>query len=334
MRLRLWGTVLVIGLALLAGGCGSNGDSSGNTGSSGESGSQGGSGGKTSTKVKVALLPIADVLPIYAGMKEGLFADEGIEIEPLPTDGGGPGIPATLAGEVQFGFSNPVSVMQAAEKGLPVVVVANANIVGDTKRQVSVLAVKGDSAIRRAADLNGKTIGISSLNNISEAVVRNAIDQGGGDPSQARFIEIPMPEMGAALQAGRVDAVSTAEPYTTTILDEGARAVLEPYRELPPQTSVAVYYTSRSYAEQHPDVIKGFVRAMNKSLEYTEKHEQEARSLLESYTKIDPDLAKRISLWSWRPELTPDSLTPTGNLAVEYGLLEKAPDFQALLLEP
>ena len=35
------------------------------------------------TKVKVGVLPISNVAPLYLGMKKGFFKEEGLEVEPV-----------------------------------------------------------------------------------------------------------------------------------------------------------------------------------------------------------------------------------------------------------
>ena len=41
---------------------------------------------------------------------------------------------------------------------------------------------------------------------------------------------------------------------------------------------MATYFTSKSYAEQNADVVKRFVKAMNKSLSYAQSHPEEVRA--------------------------------------------------------
>ena len=67
MRRGLAGIVVAALLALA--GCGDDGGSS----SAGEGGV---------TKVKVGVLPISNVAPLYLGMKKGFFKEEGLEVEP------------------------------------------------------------------------------------------------------------------------------------------------------------------------------------------------------------------------------------------------------------
>jgi ABC-type nitrate/sulfonate/bicarbonate transport system substrate-binding protein len=51
--------------------------------------------------------------------------------------------------------------------------------------------VKGSSDIQEPADLEGKTIAINTLNNISQLTVTAALDSEGVDTSTLHFVEVP-----------------------------------------------------------------------------------------------------------------------------------------------
>ena len=66
-------------------------------------------------------------------------------------------------------------------------------------------------ADQTAKDLNGKTIGITGVKNITHISTMPWMDANGGDPS-AKYIELKFSEMAAAVASGRIDAGVTAEP--------------------------------------------------------------------------------------------------------------------------
>ena len=69
---------------------------------SGGGGTAGGSGAAEVTKVKVGVLPISNVAPLYVGMKQGFFKEEGLEIEPVPAQSGNEIVTAMVSGDLQF----------------------------------------------------------------------------------------------------------------------------------------------------------------------------------------------------------------------------------------
>src|SRR5688500_18059927 len=64
--------------------------------------------------VRVGVVPIADVAPLYLGREKGFFADEGLDVEPQPATGGAAITPAVVDGDLEFGFSNTISLLIAA----------------------------------------------------------------------------------------------------------------------------------------------------------------------------------------------------------------------------
>ena len=75
-----------------------------------------GRGADEQTTLTVGVIPIADVAPLYLGIKEGFFEEENLKIEPQLAEGGAAITPAVLSGDFQIGFSNTVSLLIAAPR--------------------------------------------------------------------------------------------------------------------------------------------------------------------------------------------------------------------------
>src|SRR3954453_13575721 len=67
----------------------------------------GGGGGSASNKpttLKVGVIPIADVAPLYVGIKQGFFKQENLTIQPQLAEGGATITAQTVSGDLQIGF--------------------------------------------------------------------------------------------------------------------------------------------------------------------------------------------------------------------------------------
>src|SRR5689334_6758353 len=106
MRRRLLAGMVAVALAGTLTACGTSSDS--------DSGGDGGSGGVD--KVKVGIIPIIDVAPIYLGQKQGFFSKRNIEVTMEAGQGGAAIVPGVVSGQFQFGFSNFTSLMIAQTK--------------------------------------------------------------------------------------------------------------------------------------------------------------------------------------------------------------------------
>lgn len=191
--------------------------------------------------------------------------------------------------------------------------------------------VTREASIKTAGDLAGKRVAVNTLKNIGDTTIRASVRKAGGDPSSIKFVELAFPDMPAALQAGRVDAIWVVEPFLSTSLAQGGRLVASNYVDTAPDLTVAVYFTSEQLIKNDPDLVKRFTDAMAESLAYADAHPDEARQVLTSYTKIDQAVIKELTLPKWPAEINRASVETLATLAVQDGLVTKQPDVAALL---
>jgi NitT/TauT family transport system substrate-binding protein len=247
-----------------AAGCGSSSSAAGGSSSSGGSGS---------TQVKVGIIPIVDVAPLYLGQKKGFFSERGIDLKMESAQGGAAIIPGVVSGQFQIGFSNTTSLMIAQTKGVPIKSVVNGVAsTGEIGADITGVAVRKDSPIKSAKGLAGQTVAVNTLQNIGDTTVRESVRKDGGDPSGIKFVEMPFDQMPAALEGGRVDAAWMGDPALTIAKSQGARVVASPFAETDPNLTVATYFASTKLLQEDPDLVKKFTEAMTESLEYASEH--------------------------------------------------------------
>jgi NitT/TauT family transport system substrate-binding protein len=311
--------VLVAACAVAPAACGGGG------------GNGGGAGNKPAT-LKVGVIPIADVAPLYLGRKKGFFAEQKLTIQPQLAEGGAAITPAVVSGNFQIGFSNTVSLLIAASKKLPVQIISQGVLAGTSEDQAwADLLVEKAGPIKQPKDLEGKTIAVNTLKNICEVTIKASLERDGVDIGKLKFTEVPFPEMNAALDAGRVDAACAVEPFVSQGKAGKARGIDPFYVRTAPDLTVATYFTSTGYAKQNPEVVDRFVKAMNKSLTYAQSHPDEVRKVLLEYTQIPPKVAAAIKLPVWRTDLNRPTIEKLSELSLKYGLIDKQPDLDALI---
>ena len=319
----VWLVALGIAAALVAGGCGDDEEASG-----------GGGGQAEQTTLRVGVIPIADVAPLYLGMKQGFFEDQNLKIEPQLAEGGAAITPAVLSGDFQIGFSNTVSLLIAASKDLPVTIISQGVLGGKTEDEAwADLLVLKDGPIKEPKDLEGKTIAVNTLKNVCEVTIRASLADMGVDDSTLKFTEVPFPDMNAALEAERVDGACVVEPFVSQGKAGKARGIDPFYVNTAPDLTVATYFTSKQYAEENPEVVERFVTAMERSLDYAQNNPDDVREILGEYTQIPPEVAQNIKLPQWRADLTLDTIERLSQLSLEYGLIESEPDLNELIAD-
>jgi NitT/TauT family transport system substrate-binding protein len=299
---------------------------------SGDGGGSGDAGGLTA--IRVGAIPIVDVAPLYLGIEQGIFEEAGLEVEPFLAQGGAAIVPAVVNGEAQFGFSNITSLLQATGRGVPLALVApGPGATGNLEDDFAAVVVPADSPVQSAADLPGLRVAINSINNISDTVVRESVRQAGGDPASIEFVEIPFPDMVAAVSTGQVDAAFAVEPTATAGEAAGLRRVSFPYVETDDDLTVAGYFTSDQYAAENPDVVERFAQAMVEAQEYAQANPDQVREVLGSYTQIAPEVAEQLTLPTFQSEINRESVELLLELGNQDGIIEGEVDLEQLYLE-
>jgi NitT/TauT family transport system substrate-binding protein len=302
--------------------CGSSGG-----GSSGGSTSSGGT-----TTVKVGLIPIVDVAPLYLGQKKGFYEKQGLKLSLTLASGGAAIVPAVASGQYQFGFSNLFSLMVAQSNGVSLKAISNGVAsTGIQGKDFGAAVVKKDSSIKTAKDLEGKKVAVNTLKNIVELSVRASVKKAGGDPDKVKFVEIPFDQMPAALDKGQVDAAMPVEPALTTIRDQGGREIASPLVDVAPNLTVAMYFTSPQYAQKNPAVVKKFQQATAESLAYADAHPDEVRRIVATYTKVPASVLAKVTLPKWPADANRASIETQAKLGEAFGFFKKTPDLDTLL---
>lgn len=281
--------------------------------------------------LNVGVIPIADVAPVYIGIEEGYFEEEGLTIEPQFADGGAAIVPAVVSGEYEIGFSNIVSLITASEEGLPVTIVTPGVDEATTEQNAFAgLIVARDGPIEELSDLAGGTIGVNSLLNINQLAIQASFEQRGLPIEDINYTEIPIPDMPAAVETGRIDAAMTSEPFVTIAADT-TRVIAASYYDIAPGLSVATYFANEPYAEENPEVIERFERAMRRSLDHAQDNPDQARAAVLEYTSIPPEVVESMNLPGWSSELNVASIEHTAQLMADYGFVDAVPSLDRLL---
>jgi NitT/TauT family transport system substrate-binding protein len=280
-------------------------------------------------KVTVGVLPVVECAPLYLGVKQGIFRRHDLDITTQQFPGGSAIMPAVISGQVQFGFSNVISLLAARERGVPLVSVVGAGTsTGDRLRDINAILVKDASELRSPRDLQDRKVAINAWNNLGDTTIRVAVKKNGGDHWRVQFVRIPFPEMPAKLASGAVDAIWGSEPVRSGVLAAGGRVLFNNLTETYPKVQVAQYFTTE---QQDPALVTAFVESLKEATAYASAHPQDVYGILSSYVKVSAAVAPTIVLPDWTADLAEESTRALGEAAHEFGTLWKAPDVTGLL---
>ncbi|MFD6996530.1 ABC transporter substrate-binding protein [Streptomyces mirabilis] len=320
---RLLAGLAVGSFLVAASACGS----SGGGGASDKNASSGGT-----TTVKVGVIPIVDVAPLYLGQQKGFYSKRGLKLSMTTAQGGAAIVPGVVSGQFQFGFSNMTSLMIAQSQNVPVKAVVNGVAsTGVAGKDFGAITVKQGSPIKSAKELGGKKVAVNTLKNINETAVRESVRKAGGDPSKVKFVELAFDQMPAALDSGQIDAAMVVEPALATVKSQGATEIASSLVDVAEGLTVAMYFTSTQYEQKNPDVVKKFQEATAESLAYADAHPDEVRQAVTTYTKIPAATLAQVTLPKWPAEPNRASIEALEKLGEQDGLFKSTPDLDKLL---
>lgn len=112
-----------------------------------------------------------------------------------------------MTGRIQAAYMLAPLVMDLADKKIPVKIVSLGH------RSGAVIMVRTDSPYKKFKDLTGKRIAIPSRFAVDFLFLRKMLAQEGMSPKDIQIVEMPPPDMPAALFAKAVDGYCTGEPF-------------------------------------------------------------------------------------------------------------------------
>lgn len=146
-------------------------------------------------------------------------------------------------------------------------------------------------------------------------------------------VQVPFPDMSAALQRGQVGAISAVEPFVTANKARlHARKVVDsctgPTRNFP----LSGVFTTNDFVKANPKTVAAFQRAYRKAQGMAADDAVVAKAL-PGYTKIDAKTAKAIAIGRFPTGLDQGALQRVADLMHSSSLLTSPLDVGPLLVK-
>lgn len=280
--------------------------------------------------VRIGYFPLVHTATAVHAEEAGLFEAENLDPELVPTAGGAAAIPALVSGDFDIAYTNYTSALLAAEKGLPVQLVAG-NDVGATDHGVFVAE---DSVLSAPADLAGRTVAVNNLQNIGTVAFYEHLAEAGVDPREVDLVEMPYPDMSAALERGEVDAIWQVEPFQAMAEQAGHRKIFDLFSGPVDGMPVAGWVTTQEFAEQNPEAVAAFERAITASGEELQENRERLVELVPTYTQVSAELTEEVEMPVFQGELDLEKLQRTADLMEQHGITGGRLDVADLVAEP
>ncbi len=254
-------------------------------------------------KMRLSFTPFAAHIPFYVAQGKGYFAENGLEVEILPGRGSGFAAQVVGSGTEQFGLADAASMITARSRGVPIV------SLGNTQQDSGVaLFATVKSGIQKPEEIKGRSVGVFA-GSTTEIFLKAFLAKHGMTMNDIKPIIVrPGGDLPLVLD-GRIEAMSTV--YNNELI---AWKILQPQLDLRIWRMSELGFDAPGYAvianeaflKEKPQVVRGFVVATFKALEYANAHPEEAVDLL---VKGVPELKAPIELAKWKA-MIPGSTSP------------------------
>jgi NitT/TauT family transport system substrate-binding protein len=258
----------------------------------------------------------------YFGDDAGIFKQNGIALEISSLANSAAIAAAVVGGSLDVGNGSPTQVTGARENGFPFYFfVPGALFVAEAPS--TVLVVSKNSPAQKAADLNGKTIATENLKSIPQLSVIEWMGKNGGDASSLKWVEIPSPTMGVALETKRIDAAVLAEPFLSAARDKN-RIFASPFEALGRSWYLSAYFSTKSWLDANTALARRFANAMLQCATYCNAHQKETSETLERLTKMQHDVIGSLTRARFAEKPIDAALMePLIGIALKNGLLPR-----------
>jgi NitT/TauT family transport system substrate-binding protein len=158
-----------------------------------------------------------------------------------------------ISGELDAAYMLAPLVMDLASKDVPVKTVSIGH------RSGAVIMVHTESPYRKFQDLTGKRIAIPSRFAVDFLFLRKMLAREGMSINDVQIVEMPPPDMPAALYARAVDAYCTGEPYGASAQRAGYAVPLRMTRDEWPNYICCVLTVRQELIDENPGLVQDLV---------------------------------------------------------------------------
>jgi NitT/TauT family transport system substrate-binding protein len=282
--------------------------------------------------VRIASIPIDTGIEAFFADQLGFFKKAGLNIDLQVIANGAQVTAGVVSGALDIGFANLLPIAQAYERGIPLVAIfPGALYVSDHPN--GFLMVAKDSPFQQARDLNGKTVGIPGIGNMTQIAPMAWIDQNGGDYKSVHWVEIPFSALQAALDQHRIDAAFITEPYYS-VASQVDRTVANIMNAISLRFLTGVWFATKPWADAHADAIVRFNTAMRETARWANTHRTEAVPLITKYTKVPEAVVAHEPPIVYAEEMSVKDIQPLLDAASKYGFLQRPLAVNEIMYRP
>jgi len=270
--------------------------------------------GRTTIKLASSITG-SSFLAITAGIEQGIFDKNGIDVEVIKVKSTAEGAAAVASGQANVAAMLTEGVISSRASGSDLKIIANL-----LTEDQHILYSKPD--IDSIEQFVGRSLAIVGPGSGTEILAKGLFERSGVDPASVQYIPsgAASTQM-AALVAGQVDGAGLVPPYDLTAAESGSKEIVE-YRDILPKLTPQVFAASERVLTPNPDEFRAFLSAYKESARWVVDHPDEAISILMNDSQISYDAAKDAYDFA-KPDYSTDGLVDKQGLQTWLDLTDK-----------
>jgi NitT/TauT family transport system substrate-binding protein len=251
--------------------------------------------GRVKLDVRTDVFYTGAVLPLVAGVDQGIYQKHGLNVTLNPGKGSATTLQTVANGSDDLGYADAGALVQAAGKNMPVQMVA-----GMVQRSPLAIFAKKDSGIRTAKDLAGKTAGFTA-GSAPETVFPAFAKAAGLDPDSVKLNKVDVPTRDSLFVQGTAQFTFGLLNVTEPNMKEKCKCDLVAlgYADAGLDVLSSGIVTSDRFAEENPDTVRKFLAATAEAVQATNRNLDGA---VASFFKVasTSTLSKEVVKQQWR----------------------------------
>ena len=241
-------------------------------------------------KIRVAFFPsVVHAVPII-GMETQTFAnnlDDDLDIQVKIFDSGPQVIESVFSNSVDIAYVGPGPVINGFLKsdGNDLKILAGAASGGAS------FVIQKNSGLELIENYSGKRIAAPQISNTQDVSLRHYLAENGLKPAEKGgdvfVLNIANPDIYTLFAKGDIDGAWVPEPWATMLVEELNGVRLFDENEFWPENQFSsVLLIGRSdYIEKNPEIIKKWINANEKTVQWINNHPDESKKLYNEFLK-------------------------------------------------
>jgi len=320
-----------LALVLAVSGCSALGGSD-KSGSSPGPGQPGGALEKA--KIKVGVLPVVDVAPFYRAVDNGYFKQEGLDVEVVLAASGPKAIESLIGGDLDIAVTSyPGAFAAQAKKAADIKIVADLYA---AREGHGVLISAPGGTVRKPEDVPGKKIAVTSRGSISDLALMSVLQSKALDVSKIQWVQMPLPDMGPALQRHDIDGAVAVEPFVTMAEKSiGAMPIVDIASGATAELSMSGFASLAKWVKDKPNSLAAFQRGLAKGIRDVKTDRAGVlEPILVKYVKIDQGTASLVHISDYPESLDAVRLQRVADLMKQFDVIKDRLDVSQMLAPP